>query len=240
MNQKIKEHLFDFWETIGTSGGFLKNGNGYLFTGPINNSWPHKTFRLQSQFINPKTLAQDLQEGMVPNSMVASKDEQGDLIKALKLSLTSSLSAMAMDTSGKAPLPLEKVLFERVSTKSQASIFADIASRAFGYAVLTQVLDPLIKNQNFKLFLGKHDESFACCGMIYLDREGNHGLHMIGTLPNFRGLGLGKEMTKFLLNQAIMDNSGPVYLIASVAGEKIYTKLGFKTYGTLETYTLAE
>jgi ribosomal protein S18 acetylase RimI-like enzyme len=74
--------------------------------------------------------------------------------------------------------------------------------------------------------------------MVYLDEYGVSGIHMIGTKSDFRGLGLGKKMTHFLVNEAIKNQSKKVYLVASEAGERIYTKMGFETYGVLESYAL--
>jgi ribosomal protein S18 acetylase RimI-like enzyme len=74
--------------------------------------------------------------------------------------------------------------------------------------------------------------------MVYLDKNGVSGIHMIGTKAVFSGLGFGKKMTQLLVNQAIKNQSKKVYLVASEAGERIYSKMGFETYGVLESYAL--
>jgi len=42
-----------------------------------------------------------------------------------------------------------------------------------------------------------------------------------------------------LIHQAIKNQSRKVYLVASQAGERIYTKMGFTTHGVLESYSLS-
>ena len=74
--------------------------------------------------------------------------------------------------------------------------------------------------------------------MLYLDKNGVSGIHMIGTLPEYRSHGLGKMMTKKLLNEAYVNRSEKVVLVASKAGERIYSKIGFIADETLKSYTV--
>lgn len=75
-------------------------------------------------------------------------------------------------------------------------------------------------------------------GMLFLDKNNISGLHMTGTMPEFRGLGLGKTMTNKLLLEAHKNKSNYVVLVASEAGEKIYSKLGFISDGNLKSYKI--
>ncbi|BDD05595.1 GNAT family N-acetyltransferase [Aureibacter tunicatorum] len=70
------------------------------------------------------------------------------------------------------------------------------------------------------------------------DSNDNAELHMIGTVPEGRGKGIGKSMTEYLLLEAKANNAKSCVLHASAMGARIYTKLGFQAYGELETYRI--
>ncbi len=76
------------------------------------------------------------------------------------------------------------------------------------------------------------------CGLIFFDSNNNAGFHMIGTVPGSRGKGIGRSMTENLLQKA-KDNNAKYYVLhASPMGEPIYSKLGFKTFDEIETYSI--
>ncbi len=62
---------------------------------------------------------------------------------------------------------------------------------------------------------------------------------MIGTIPKGRGQGIGKSITEYLLHEAKQNGKNYCVLHASLLGESIYRKLGFKPYGELETYRIS-
>ena len=76
--------------------------------------------------------------------------------------------------------------------------------------------------------------------MVLLDKNGISGLHMIGTISKYRGLGLGKIMTNKLLFESFQNKSEQVVLVASESGERIYSKLGFLTQGNLKSYSIGK
>jgi len=238
MNQKIIGHLFDFWEEIGSACGFFQKEAGYRLTQPNGKSWPSKIFRLQPEELNIQKLKEAIGSDLLPNSISIASEQEKETLIDNGFDLSSSVAAMALDTSDGIWPRIDESLFEKVTTENEADIFAQIASEAFGYPVLTSTVWNLIKIPSFQLFLGTHEGSYTSCGLTYLDKNGVSGLHMIGTLSDFRGLGLGKTMTSLLIEKAIQNKSNQVYLVASKAGERIYSKMGFKTYGTLESFTL--
>ena len=72
------------------------------------------------------------------------------------------------------------------------------------------------------------------------DSNNNAGLHMIGTIPNGRGKGIGSKMTESLLCEAKSSKSNNCVLHASQMGENIYKNFGFVPFGELETYLILE
>jgi len=239
MNKKIIEHLFEFWEQIGKYGEYLKAENGFSFTSPQHNSWPSKIFNLNMSELELSELKNKIRSQELPNSLAIFEDNViKNELECNGFCPTSQVKAMALDTSEVNFNPTDASEFIRVSSQHEAELFAQVATESFGYTVSPSTISALINRPSFTLFLGKNENTFPSCGMVYLDKNGVSGIHMIGTKAGYRGLGLGKKMTQFLIHQAIKNQSRKVYLVASQAGERIYTKMGFTTHGVLESYSL--
>jgi len=239
MNKQIINHLFEFWEQIGKHGNFLTKENGFSFTNPSDNSWPSKIFHFNISELELSELQKKIRLQELPNSLAIHEDNviKNELVRN-GFCPTSQVKAMALDTSEFNFVPIDASEFIRVRSRLEAELFAQVATESFGYPVGPSTIRALINKPSFALFLGKHENAFPSCGMVYLDQNGVSGIHMIGTKAGYRGLGLGKKMTQFLIHQAIKNQSRKVYLVASQAGERIYTKMGFTTHGVLESYSL--
>ena len=126
-----------------------------------------------------------------------------------------------------------------MSSEQDAIDFARTASDSFGYNVNADIIFTLAKKSTkAQLFLFQDNEKSLGCGIVFLDSQNNAGLHMIGTLPEGRGQGVGSNITKKLLSVAKNHNAKHTVLNASAMGEPIYKKLGFQTFGEIETYQL--
>jgi ribosomal protein S18 acetylase RimI-like enzyme len=128
---------------------------------------------------------------------------------------------------------------KQVTSEDNAKTFAETASKSFGYKVDHQVINEITKNsKNIRLFIYQENNESLGCGIVFFDSNNNAGLHMIGTLPEGRGKGIGKNMTEHLLMEAKDNNAKKCVLHASKMGEPIYIKLGFQKYGEIETYKI--
>ncbi|WP_025666351.1 GNAT family N-acetyltransferase [Aquimarina megaterium] len=240
MNKIIINHLFEFWEYIGTQGGFFNREEGYVYTKPEKNSWPNKVFGIDPEIVNLKQLYAQMKNGALPKSLGVAENE--NIEKRLlqhNFEQQSMVKAMFLETS-KTTMPADDfATITPVDNDKKAIIFARVSSNSFGYQILSETIISLIKHQkNMHLFLGKHNDEYVSCGIIYHDKNGYSGIHMIGTLPEYRGMGLGKIMTNKLLFEAYQNQSDIVFLVASTPGERIYSKIGFITDGTLKSYTV--
>ncbi len=186
------------------------------------------------------SLKDKIKTEVTPNSVSIHEDEEmGKQLLNHDFVLTSSVAAMAMDVSdSNVEVEINVGQIEPVDSDEKSRIFADVASQSFGYPVLDTTISPLYKRQSFRLFLGKLGDSYSSCGIVYFDKNKVAGIHMIGTLPKFRGKGLGRIMTQHLIQVAQENGYQQIYLVASKAGERIYSKMGFKNHGTLQSYSL--
>ncbi|WP_024770346.1 GNAT family N-acetyltransferase [Aquimarina macrocephali] len=240
MNETIINHLFEFWGYIGIQGNFLNRGDGYTYTKPEKKSWPSKIFGIDPEIINMDQLHAKMKNGVLPNSLgVAENENIEKRLLQYDFELKSVVKAMFLETS-KHTAPIEDfATIEPVDDDNKAIVFARVSSKSFGYQILPETITSLVKHQkNIHLFLGKHNSEYVSCGIIYHDKNGCSGIHMIGTLPEYRGMGLGKIMTDKLLFEAYRNLSDIVVLVASRFGEGIYSKIGFITDGTLKSYTV--
>ncbi len=238
MNKAIIEHLFEFWSEIGRNCGFFIRYPEFYTTHPGDGSWPSKVYGLQPNKLSGYELFHNIKQGKLPNSVaIAEKSKRGGELVKMGFQLSSKVSAMALNK----PFMVnddQEAPFVQVDSNKLSGIFAKIASESFGYQVLVSTVIPLQGHPRMKLFLGKFDNEFVSCGILYVDQKGASGIHMIGTLPDYRGLGLGKKMTQKLISEVKRNGGNQCYLVASEAGKRIYSKMGFKTYGNLESYTI--
>ncbi|PKV50275.1 acetyltransferase (GNAT) family protein [Aquimarina sp. MAR_2010_214] len=240
MKETIINHLFEFWEYIGAQGNFLNRGDGYTYTNPEKNSWPNKIFGIDPKIVNLEQLHTKMKNGTLPKSLGVAENE--NIEKRLlqhNFEQQSVVKAMFLETS-KNTAPLDDfATIELVDNDQKAKVFARVSSKSFGYQILPETIISLVRHQKkIRLFLGKHNSEYVSCGIIYHDKNGCSGIHMIGTLPEYRGMGLGKIMTNKLLFEAYRNLSDIVVLVASKSGERIYSKIGFITDGTLKSYTV--
>lgn len=238
MEDKIIDHVFDFWREIGNSGNFIKETEDYTYTSPFNFSWPSNIFDINQKVLNNTKFLQDLKKGNLPNSIAFGSNKAiGNLTKKGFIE-NYQLNCMYLELKKHIAIRSEYKDFEEVTNSKQIEVFAAVASASFNYPVLNSTIERITSSECILLFLGKYMGTYASCGILYLDKNGNSGIHMIGTLPKFRGKGLGKIMTKNLICKANDLDKPNVYLMASEAGERIYTKMGFKSSGSIHNFSL--
>ncbi len=238
MKNEIIDNLFELWKYIGHKGGFLNHCNGYKYTWPKHDSWPSKIFELETDQVDLKALSKKIENQLVPQAISILENE--NLERQLLLnnySFKSEVKGMYLPLEASHKPDINTNTIEAVDLNSKAVIFAEIASLSFGYEVHPSTISPLINSKKLKLFIGKHNGKYVTCGIIFLDENQISGLHMIGTLPEYRGLGLGQLMTNRLLFEAYENKSKTVVLVASKSGERIYAKLGFIAEGKLRHYS---
>ncbi len=242
MNNYIIDHLFNFWEYIGIQGDFFTNERGYKYSYQSNMSWPSKVFGIDRKRIDFEQLKLKIETGLLPKSLGITEDgltEKQLLIHNFEK--TSVVKGMFLNISREHKPKDNFPTIQRVDTKSKAIEFANIAAKSFGYEINPKTIISLLNfDSKIRLYLGRHNGSSVSCGIIFLDENKVSGIHMIGTIPEYRGRGLGKIMTTKLILEAFNNRSNTVVLVASESGERIYSKMGFKIHGTLSSYSIQE
>ncbi|WP_420321425.1 GNAT family N-acetyltransferase [Flagellimonas sp.] len=239
MNNYIIDHLFEFWEYIGSQGGFFTSDKGFNYCNPGDMSWPSKVFGIECEKVDFKHLHLKMNSGTIPNSLGIAEDELTEkLLFAHNFEKTSEVKGMFLNLL-EAKKPEDHFpTIKKVNTELSATKFAEVASESFGYRIYPRtILSLLNSEEKIELYLGIHNGTFVNCGIIFLDKNNVSGIHMIGTIPEYRGIGLGKIMTNKLLSVAFENESDTVVLVASESGERIYTKMGFVADKSLKSYS---
>jgi len=87
----------------------------------------------------------------------------------------------------------------------------------------------------FYHYLGFLGSKAVGCASLFVTGE-SIGIYYVGTLPEYRGRGVGKMMTQYCLKKAREMDFSYAVLRASAFGEPIYRQLGFREYGQFCQY----
>ena len=239
MNKKILNNLYEFWSYIGKKTRRLVENDHYKSVSVIDSDWPNRVFSISEGKDILSEIIDLIQDKLLPNIIAVPKPNSLENLSYSKLFLTQRNMAVSLETEG---MNLkDDVNIKQVRTKEDALNFAKTASDAFGYKVDGNIIYLLSGDSSkVRLFNYLHNNEYLCCGIIFFDSNNNAGLHMIGTISNGRGKGIGTKMTKNLLLEAKANKSEFCVLHASMMGENIYKKLGFNSFGELETYLIQD
>lgn len=237
MNEEIINNLFEFWTYIGNKTKKLTESEGYKAVSMTLSDWPNRIFSVPDR---PEILTKVMrlsQQGLLPDIITVKKPNS--LENSANYQLIFGQKNMALDIKGMENSIGKNGNIHQVESTDDATDFAKTASAAFGYRVDADVVY-LISEESSKIKMFNYTQNNVCigCGIVFFDTNNNAGLHMIGTIPKERGLGLGKSMTEKLLSEAIMKGMDYCVLHASLMGETIYRRLGFIPFGEIETYRI--
>ena len=237
MNDQIINNLYEFWKHIGRLTNRLTETQNYAIVSMDNSDWPNRIFDVKKDNeiigkvhkLRPEEKLSELITITKPNNLSSNSDFEfvfGQ--KNMALNLNSFLDNISANPN-----------IKRIDTEKDSIDFANTASESFGYRVDNNVVYKIVKNsKRVRLFIYQEDRECLGCGIVFFDSNNNAGLHMIGTILTGRGKGIGKCMTERLLIEAKENNMNNCVLHASLMGESIYKKLGFESFGEIETYKI--
>lgn len=237
MDKEIINNLFEFWKHIGRLTKKLTETQNYSTVSMDDSDWPNRIFNLKNNNEIIEEILKPSQKGKLPDILTITKPN--DLKNNPDFEFIFGQINMALDLKSISSTASSNPKIKRVETEKESIDFAKTASEAFGYRVDHNVIFTLVKNsKRVRLFIHEEEKECLGCGIVFFDSFNNAGLHMIGTLPEGRGKGIGKSMTERLLLEAKENNMNYSVLHASLMGEAIYRRLGFEPYGEIETYRI--
>lgn len=237
MNNQIIDNLYEFWKHIGKLNNRWIETEKYSAVSMGSSDWPNRIFDLRYDYGVIEKIKKLSKENELPEIITITKPNGLNSDSDFEFVFGQKNMAFDLDLFSKKSSPNPKI--KRVKTEKESIEFANTASESFGYLVDQNVIFEIVKNsKTVRLFTYQEDIECLGCGIVFFDSNNNAGLHMIGTLSKDRGKGVGKSMTEKLLMEAKESNAKICVLHASLMGEPIYTKLGFKPYGEIETYRI--
>jgi ribosomal protein S18 acetylase RimI-like enzyme len=98
-----------------------------------------------------------------------------------------------------------------------------------------QVLNGMFQHPDVTLMVGYFNNQPVSAGMVFV-REGVAGLYFIATLSEYQRRGLGAVLVSRLIQDSFSKGANEIILQSSVAGKKLYLKLGFIPEGEISVF----
>ncbi len=235
MNTQIIDNLYQFWTEIGKITNYLKTYKSYSTVSMQDSDWPNRIYNVQNEDAIINEILDLCKEDKLPKIITISKPN--NLAQRQEIEPYFDQRNMALDLKTIPYKELNNPNIIKVITEQHCIEFANTASKSFGYKVDYKVIYEISKaSESTHLFIYQEAGESLGCGIVFFDSNNNAGLHMIGTLPQGRGKGIGKQMTQKLVNIAQKEKKEHCVLHASLMGENIYRQLGFIPYGEIETF----
>lgn len=150
---------------------------------------------------------------------------------------TYPLMSLAHDRLDPNPVQVNLEIKELSADNDNLSTWVSVVARAYKinegeFKKYIDYLQACPKASEMKFYLGFYDHKPIAASML-IRRGSLADLHWVGVLPDYRHQGFGEAITHFPLQEATLDHT---ILYASLMGEPIYRKMGFKTIAHASIY----
>lgn len=98
-----------------------------------------------------------------------------------------------------------------------------------------QIIEYWLNDENYILILASENDKCVSAGMAFIDRN-VAGIYFIATEPAYRGKGIASVLVAQLIEECFAKGVEEVVLHSSMAGKKMYEKMGFKPDGLISTF----
>jgi hypothetical protein len=159
-----------------------------------------------------------------------------DTCKKLELYQVANAPGMVIENMIEdKPLP-EGVRLQQAHTEAMVQDFAEVAARSFTTLGLPEDVGRSVFSQSGSLLVphlylavAYLDDKPASCAMALLS-HGIGGIYYVGTIEAARGRGLAEHCTRAAGNAALKLGARCVVLQASVYGEPVYRRMGYREF----------
>jgi GNAT superfamily N-acetyltransferase len=142
-------------------------------------------------------------------------------------------TGMALELTQLGPLPDDEAGHIRVVDSGPAlAQWLLVAAAAFGKTRNPALFQCFMREKDFVLYAGYLHDRMVATTMLHI-KSAVAGIHLVGTLPEYRGRGFATALTCTALRDAREKGCTIGALQASAMGESVYRKIGFNGYGTI-------
>ncbi len=225
INEKIQQHLIDFYLQFKDEKHFFESKNIISFSG----KWPNINL-LKTDVYNFDDLLLS-KNWILPNKFV---HKNLTTIKKERLIPVANWTNMHLNKTelySVKKLPDFKV---EILTEKDVPEFVNIINKSIfkKETLLNEQILKHLNNPDFYFYIGKYKNKPVTTCML-MDNKKNIGLYFIATDKDFRKKGYSANTIKTALNQLINKQKSNFVLHATEMGKKVYSKLGFKSYDKL-------
>jgi hypothetical protein len=248
MQYAIEDSLVDYLQIIANNGNrpFVLNDKiGWVKTLPT--AWSNYIFYAnfkEEQIDNEiEQICAKMKEGELPCDWIVGPRScplnLSEYLEKHNLKKQYSMAGMAIDLPSlktKIALP-DNIQIEIVDTKDKLELWAAVVSKALwkGEPFEACLFEDLIHDPNFEFYLAFHKNEAVASSMLILS-SGVAEINMVSTIKNYEKRGIGSAMTLTPLLVARERGYKFGVLQASVPGEPVYLKIGFKEYCRFNVY----
>ncbi|OHX64447.1 GNAT family N-acetyltransferase [Flammeovirga pacifica] len=234
MKKQIIQNVFEFWTLVGQQSNLFSDMKTFKMVWHKASDWPNRVFDIDVENLDQLP---SLKNGSIPEGVTLDGELDIHLDKdRFEYAFNQINMSVKLATTKLSDEDDENIIL--VKNKKDAESFAKTASASFKYNVSSEVIFNMTLSENIRAFIYKENELILGCGILFFDSLNNAGFHMIGTIDEARGKGIGKKMTLKLLLEAKKENKNLAVLHASQLGLPIYKKYGFEEFGEIKTYRI--
>ena len=214
-------NLNHFWQALNASE------NEGLFS---HNTWPNKHWR--ADFGLPSDISNLRVPAGKTYSTITEQNLQGLSGCAVKSQLVIMNLSLPQAENSQTATERKHPKIIKLTRDDSATTWATACGLAFGYTIDATVIQGLLNNPNASVFAYLVDGQIAGTAISYQSGD-TLGIHQVGTVPNYRKMGIAAALMEHLIDQAKYNDISYVSLQASKAGLHLYEKMGFKALAKL-------
>jgi GNAT superfamily N-acetyltransferase len=123
----------------------------------------------------------------------------------------------------------------RIHTPRDIETWTNIASESFGYDIDISVIHSVADDPDIQLLLAYCEGRAVATAMLYKTAD-VVGVHQVGVAEKYQGRGIAHSLMRQVIGTCIAWQGKYITLQASVAGEALYKRLGFRPQFSIRNY----
>ena len=237
------ESLTDSCEMLSNYSAGMVRGDGYDAYLVPETFWYHRV-RLHAELGEKlgetvQSIGQQTKDGKLPRLLCYLESEYAD-----------DQIAPLLTEAGYIPFVVQQAMYMPLGERSAAAVPAQLEyvpleemddwiamiGTAFG-----KPSDPGLKmlhGNDACTFLQWREDGKVVAGMLLICKDGNAGIHEVGTLAEYRGKGIASALLNHALDLGAKQGCNCATLQASPLGEPVYKKLGMDIYSQVRNWML--
>jgi GNAT superfamily N-acetyltransferase len=166
---------------------------------------------------------------------------QNQLLEKVGFKIDTLYPAMIIELSILKPAQYEQNVEVKEINKDEIALWISIVAKSYNLDNFKEIefakfINYIIENaDDVKFYIGYFEGKPIASSMTIMHAK-VIGVHWVGTLPEFRGKGIGFAVSHKPLVDALKNGFTQAILLASEMGKPVYERIGFTTYALYNVY----